>query len=92
VQKDPAEDSGHAESLSLTDEGKDAYLDAYFERVHHHWPILHRVTAPEFPDFPTLLSAVRMVGAWVLGSPESRQYAVDTHEQLWMSFLNGFVR
>ncbi|KUJ17543.1 uncharacterized protein LY89DRAFT_733387 [Mollisia scopiformis] len=59
------------------------YLDAYFEHFHDRWPVVHRPSVEEEIDDTDLCElSMRMIGGWIVGTTDSIQFALDTHNVL----------
>lgn len=62
-----------------------AYMDTYFTHFHHRFPVIHR---PSYEDHgkasvqPLLLSSIDMIGAWLYGTVESKDFAVVVHHKM----------
>lgn len=66
------------------------YLEAYFSSFHHRWPILHRPTF-EGDESTLVVSSVKMIGAWLVGSQESKSFAVTWHDALMEQLVPRLV-
>ncbi|PVH76532.1 hypothetical protein DL98DRAFT_425363 [Cadophora sp. DSE1049] len=59
------------------------YLDIYFTYFHHRWPIFHRPSFEAEGGNTLVVSSAKMIGAWLLGSFESKAFAITCkHEAL----------
>ncbi|KAH7324042.1 hypothetical protein BKA65DRAFT_407375 [Rhexocercosporidium sp. MPI-PUGE-AT-0058] len=59
------------------------YLDIYFTYFHHRWPIFHRPSFDVKNENTLVVSSAKMIGAWLLGTFESRAFAITCrHEAL----------
>ncbi|KAH7388956.1 hypothetical protein BKA64DRAFT_645427 [Cadophora sp. MPI-SDFR-AT-0126] len=58
------------------------YLDIYFTYFHHRWPIVHRPSFEAEGENTLVVSSAKMIGAWLLGSYESKAFAITWHEAL----------
>jgi hypothetical protein len=67
------------------------YLESYFTTFHHQWPIIHRPTFDQGVDTSLVLLPVKMIGAWLVGTAESRQFAIDTHNTLMEQIIPQLV-
>ena len=74
-------------------EGVDRGLleNAYFERFHPHWPLLHQQTFQNTPQHPDLRQAVLVVGLWMMGSPYKAE-AEKHHKSLLRVLDRELVR
>lgn len=52
------------------------YLDIYFTYFHHRWPIVHRPSFEAEGENTLVVSSAKMIGAWLLGSFESKAFAI----------------
>ncbi|KAL2062760.1 hypothetical protein VTL71DRAFT_5832 [Oculimacula yallundae] len=52
------------------------YLDTYFKYFHHRWPIIHRPSFEGEGKNTIVMSSIKMVGAWLEGSSDSRRFAI----------------
>lgn len=92
IQKDQEQPSNIPEpELSFSNTTNDTYLSAYFQSIHSHWPLIHRMMATQLPDFSVLMSSVRMLGAWTTGTVDGLRLAMETHESLLPNFHNRLV-
>jgi len=61
------------------------YVEAYFTHFHHRVPIIHRISHDDIGRGyvqPLLLYSIEMMGAWLEGSPDAREYARVRHQYL----------
>jgi len=56
------------------------YLQKFFQSIHHRWELVHRPTYRETSSDSLVVFSMRMLGAWVVGTFDSRNYALATHE------------
>lgn len=68
------------------------YLELYYGRFHHRWPIIHRPSLEEETPVSILLSSMAMIGAWLEGTQQAKTRALDSHEQLVSETLSQLVR
>lgn len=93
VQKDPQDE--HAMSIDEVEiSPRDRkYLDSYYDSFHHRWSMIHRPSFDEAKNETPLIAAMKMMGAWLLGTQEDKEYAISVHERLvanLMLRLSGF--
>ncbi|KAH8812588.1 hypothetical protein F5884DRAFT_729690 [Xylogone sp. PMI_703] len=70
-------------------------FDSYFDLFHAHWPIIHRPSWEHSKNSTaekTLLESVKMIGAWMIGTNELKQYAIYTHNMLTGELLSRLGR
>jgi len=67
------------------------YLEIYFSAFHHRWPIIHRPSFEQENEQTLVVSSVKMIGAWLLGCPESRAFAVTWHNALMEQLVPRLV-
>ena len=53
----------------------------YFLHFHHRWTIIHRPTYNQY-DLNILTASIVLIGAWLEGSHEAKEYAISTHVTL----------
>jgi Fungal Zn(2)-Cys(6) binuclear cluster domain/Fungal specific transcription factor domain len=68
------------------------YLDLYYARFHHRWPIIHRPSLEEETPVSIVLSSMTMIGAWLEGTQQAKTRALNSHEQLVSEALSQLVR
>lgn len=80
------------EQESMQDPHIQRYVAAYFDYFHVQWPVLHR---PELKEdghmIPMSRACVKMIGAWIVGTDESRQYAISWHNALTDQVISRLV-
>jgi len=57
------------------------YTALYFAHFHHRWTIIHAPTY-EADGLTVLTSSIAMIGAWLDGTPESKESAIKMHNNL----------
>jgi hypothetical protein len=57
----------------------EGYLDIYYEYFHHRWPIIHRQSLKDEDDPHIVVTAMKMIGAWIEGRLSARNYAEKVH-------------
>jgi hypothetical protein len=67
------------------------YLDSFFDNFHHRWGLIHRPSFEENRNETPLIAAMRMIGAWLYGTQESRDYALAVHERLLENNITRLV-
>jgi hypothetical protein len=68
------------------------YLNVYFDRFHDRWPIVHRPSFDEEVVHTDLCElSMRVIGAWLLGTSESIQFAIETHAILVDHIMSQLV-
>jgi hypothetical protein len=75
-----------------SDPNTEAYLEAYFTSFHPCWPLIHRPSFDEDCRSSPIFLSVKMIGAWLLGTSESRNLAVATHNVLMDHITPQLVR
>ncbi len=58
------------------------YLEIYFTYFHHRWTIVHRPSFEADNENTLVVSSAKMIGAWLLGSSESKSFAITWHDAL----------
>lgn len=83
IQSDPNEDD-HAMSIDSEDVSPidRQYLDSFYDNFHHRWSLIHRPSFEETNNETPLIAAMKMIGAWLMGTIESKKYAIAVHERL----------
>ena len=82
IQKDPQQALG---PTPVIPQRNPAYVDAYFTHFHHRFPIIHRVSHDDpsrGPIQPLLLFSIEMIGAWLVGSRQAKEFAYMRHQYL----------
>ncbi|RFU31746.1 hypothetical protein B7463_g4610, partial [Scytalidium lignicola] len=79
--------SAHTETRSFdsdlsNDPASQEYLNAYFEYFHPHWPIMHRPSIASEKTDRLIVESMKMIGAWMIGGEELKQYAISCHSTL----------
>lgn len=74
-----------------SDDATDRYTDLYFTHFHHRWPVVHRPAYNSTNQGLVLRSSLFMIGGWLSGTPEGREYALRMHEYLVMNVMNVLV-
>lgn len=91
VRRDPVNLANANKVVTEMDEENrlkyELYLEAFFRLFHHRWPLIHRPTYKETDGDSSLLSSIRMIGAWLVGTTESRKFALATHETCLEEFI-----
>lgn len=91
IQKDS--ENGHCgPGEDRVDPTERRYLDAFFESFHHRWALIHRPSWEEKNNETPLIAAMKMIGAWLHGTQESREHAVRVHEKLMENVMARLVR
>jgi hypothetical protein len=67
------------------------YLDSFFENFHHRWGLIHRPSFEEVNNDTPLIAAMKMIGAWLHGTQQSRDHAITVHEGLIDNLLPRLV-
>lgn len=67
------------------------YLDSYYDNFHHRWSMIHRPSFDTNKNETPLIAAMKMIGAWLLGTRESKEYATNVHERLAANLLPRLV-
>ena len=62
----------------------------YFLKFHHRWAILHRSTYSNY-GFNVLSVTVMLIGAWLEGSGEAREYAINSHMRVMDEIFTKLV-
>ncbi|EKD13377.1 hypothetical protein MBM_08460 [Drepanopeziza brunnea f. sp. 'multigermtubi' MB_m1] len=57
------------------------YLEAYFNHFHHRWTLVHRPAFEQEED-TLVMSSAKMIGAWLVGTCESKSFATTWHDAL----------
>jgi hypothetical protein len=90
IQSDPQPHPG-SNCKTGVDTPERRYLKLFFENFHHRWGLIHRPSFAEEGNETPLIAAMRMIGAWLSGSPESREHAVNVHERLLENNITRLV-
>ena len=72
-------------------DGTEKYMETHFTHFHPRWPILHRPSYDEENHSDGLISSTKMIGAWLEGDHESRQFSINTHHRLIDQILPRLV-
>lgn len=67
------------------------YAEEFFKSFHHRWALIHRPTYEMASSDTKLLASIRMIGAWLIGTADSRRFAWATHEKCISEFLPKLV-
>ncbi|TVY45971.1 hypothetical protein LSUB1_G000223 [Lachnellula subtilissima] len=83
IQPDPHVPAHALKEVNSLQKDAQKYREIYFKQFHHRWPIEHRVSR-EYDGKDTDLCelSIRMIGAWLHGTSESVDFAVETHNEL----------
>lgn len=72
----------------------DGYLDLYYQHFDHRWPIVHRFSADDEAvgeESELMVSAMKMIGAWIKGSDISKSVAKKMHHGMMDNLMFRLV-
>jgi len=92
IQPDPHVLAPTPKEVNSLQEVAQKYRKLYFKQFHHRWPIEHRVSR-EYDGKDTDLCelSIRMIGAWLHGTSESVDFAIETHDELMDQLMTRLV-
>lgn len=67
------------------------YTQEFFRSFHHRWTLIHRPTYEVTSSDTPLVASVRMIGAWLIGTVESKKVAWTIHEKCMIEILPKLV-
>jgi hypothetical protein len=70
------------------------YLDLYYRHFDHRWPIVHRFSADDpavGEESELMVSAMKMVGAWIEGSDNAKSVAKRMHYGMMDNLMSRLV-
>jgi hypothetical protein len=78
------------EAPELADHVAKRYDELYFNHFHFRWPVLHRPSW-EADGHTIAAGSVHMVGAWLEGTPNSKEFALSRHMSLMRQISTRLV-
>jgi hypothetical protein len=87
----PNSNRGHQDLYPLPEAATQKYLNLYFTYFHHRWPIIHSPSFDETSHPSVVVSSMRMIGAWISGTQDSRWLATAMHERLMAHVIPQLV-
>jgi hypothetical protein len=82
----------HNKSPPTLPEGvEESYLELYFAHFHHRWPIIHRPAHHDGNNKLLFKFCMLMIGGWLSGTGEGKEYAVAMYDYLIPHISNTLV-
>lgn len=92
IQPDPHVPVPISKEVDSRKEDAQKYTDIYFERFHHRWQIVNRVSREyDRKDTDLCELSIRMIGAWLLDTSKSVDFAVEMHNELMDQLMTRLV-